>query len=128
MMACVSPALIVRSTPLRISLGASSLTTETCRSLISRVAMTNGSPGGLTKSVRGDGDVDENVAVTDVDGVDVDRFAGGWRGGRAGLQVEARPVQPALDPLAGDLALAQRHRGVRAQIRECVHPLAVAHQ
>src|SRR5262245_18650558 len=39
MTACVSPARMVRSTPARISFSTSSATTETCRSLISRVAI-----------------------------------------------------------------------------------------
>src|SRR5215211_7721079 len=39
MIACVSPALMVRSTPLRISLAPPSAATETCRSLISKVDM-----------------------------------------------------------------------------------------
>ena len=39
MIACVSPPLMVRSTPLRISLGPSSVATVTCRSRISSVAM-----------------------------------------------------------------------------------------
>ena len=38
MIACVSPSLMVSVTPLRISLGPSSVSTETCRSLIYELA------------------------------------------------------------------------------------------
>ena len=39
MIACTSPELMVRSTPRRISLAPASVSTETCRSRISRVDM-----------------------------------------------------------------------------------------
>ena len=39
MIACTSPELTVRSTPRRISLAPASVSTETCRSRISRVDM-----------------------------------------------------------------------------------------
>src|SRR5215813_11132990 len=44
------------------------------------------------------------------------RLGGGRPGGRAGAQVEAGPVQPALDRVVVDLALGQRHLLVRAHV------------
>src|SRR3712207_8904851 len=41
--------------------------------------------------------VDEHVLPLHADRVDVDRLGGRQVGGLAGAQVEARPVQPALD-------------------------------
>src|SRR5687767_11086871 len=85
MIAWVSPSRTVRVTPLRISLGPSSVSTETRRSLISRVLMPLGSlrnrsrrsEAGEAKdfvgySLRGDSvqellDVDVHVSITYVD-------------------------------------------------------------
>ena len=56
------------------------------------------------------------TAVADLDGERRDRLGRGKPGRLAGAQVEAGAVQPALDLAVGDLALAQRHRGVRAEV------------
>src|SRR5688500_6968043 len=110
MIACVWPSRIVSVTPLRISLGPSSVSTLTCRSLISRVLIAS-----LVGRVL---DVDEHVVAVDTDGVDRHRL-GRREGGRlAGAQVEGRPVQPALDEAVLDLALGQRDRGVGALVAD----------
>src|SRR3954464_14870642 len=109
MIACVSPARIVRVTPLRISLAPSSVATVTWRSRISRV-LTVGSfasrvsvrsgAAGSGRAVERGVDVDEDVVALDSHGVDRDRLEGRERRGLAGAQVEGRAVQPALDGAA----------------------------
>src|SRR5919202_6149585 len=119
MIAWVSPARTVRSTPRRISLSPCSDATVTCRSRISRVAMSGGTP-----SVAGvDGRVDVHEDVVAVDGHGVDGHGPDRRQcqGLAGAQVELRPVQPALDGAVLDLALAERDLGVRGGVAHGVH-------
>ena len=108
MIAWVSPDRTVRSTPRRISLAPSSVSTVTCRSRISRVDM--GSQFSF-------GDGDEHVVAVDLHGVDGDGDGGRQAGRLAGAQVEARAVQPALDRAVLDLALGQRDVGVRCRCR-----------
>src|SRR5512139_447685 len=108
MIAWVSPCLTVRSTPRRISRGPASVSTETCRSRISRVAMWS----GLLDSV----DRDEDVVAVDLDGVDGDGLGGRQSGGPPGEQVETRAVQPALEGLVLDLALREGDVRVRAHV------------
>src|ERR1041384_2026973 len=98
MMACVSPCFTVRSTPLRISRGPFSASTETCRSRISSVAM--GDSGLL-------GDGDEHIVPFDLYGVYGDGARRGKAGRLAGAEVEAGAVQPALDGTVLDLALGE---------------------
>src|SRR4051812_8116165 len=114
MIAWVSPSLMVRSTPLRISLGPSSVSTVTCRSRISRVLMSVLLLGSAV--VERGGRVDEHVVALHAHGVDGDRLGGREAGRLAGAEVEARAVQPALDLAALDVALRQRDRGVRALV------------
>src|SRR3954454_11231638 len=108
MIACVSPSLMVRSTPLRISFGPSSVSTETCRSLISSVAMSV-----VSQVLVG---VDQYVVPVDLYGVDGDRLGRRWARGLAAAQVEARPVHPALDGAVVHVALGQGDRGVAALV------------
>ena len=77
--------------------------TDTCRSRISRVATQFSS-------------FDEDVIAIDGDGVGGDGLGRGQAGGRAGAQVEARAVQPALDGAVLDVALGQRDVGVGADV------------
>src|SRR5918993_1571254 len=113
MIAWVSPDRIVRVTPRRISVAEpSSVWTETWRSLISRVVM-------RCSALLGQGDVD--VVALDADGVDGDGDDGGRTGGVARTQVEAGPVEPALDGAAVELALGQRDVGVGARVVDAVH-------
>src|SRR6478609_7513200 len=67
MMACVWPLATVRSTPLRISMGASSVITETCRSRICRVAMVfrNSSSGADSSKPIGKSDADDGEFALD---------------------------------------------------------------
>src|SRR5689334_17888298 len=106
MIACVSPARTVRSTPRRISLAPVSVWTLTCRSRISSVAMPVSlllgsvlSLGGGRGVVRTDGagGVDVNVVALDRHGIDVHRGDGGQSGRLTGAQVETRAVEPAFD-------------------------------
>src|SRR5579859_924589 len=106
MIAWVSPCFTTRSTPLRISRGPFSASTETCRSRISSVAMDSG--------LLGDGD--EHIVPFDLYGVHGDGPGRGEARGLAGAQVEARAVEPALDHAVLHLALGQRHVGVRADV------------
>src|SRR4051812_2950039 len=112
MMACVSPCFTVRSTPRRISRGPPSASTETCRSLISSVAM--GASGLL-------GEGDEHVVPFDLYGVYGDGARGGEAGRLAGAQVEGRAVQPALDHAVLDLALREGDVRVRADVVDREH-------
>src|SRR5215203_5459957 len=112
MIAWVSPCFTVRSTPRRISVGPPSVSTETCRSLISSVAM--GTSGLL-------GDGDEHIVPFDLYGVYGDGPGGGRPGGLSGTQVEAGAVQPALDLAVLHLALGERDVGVRADVVDGVH-------
>src|SRR4051794_10966230 len=131
MIACVWPSLMVRSTPLRISLGpfpSLPVSTVTCRSRISSVAMKCLPNGVGAKSVvDGVGHVDEHVVA--VDGDRVDRHGLGRRRAArlAGAQVEPGPVQPALDLAALDVALRKRDGGVRALVGDRVPVLAAVH-
>src|SRR3954447_14363785 len=148
MIAWVSPGRIVSVTPLRISLGPSSVSTLTCRSRISRV-VSCGAEGVLivlfssrwssrrAAPSRGHGcsrsgvvervlEVDEQVVALDLDRVDGDRLEGRERRGLAGAQVEGRAVQPALDVAALHVALRQGDRGVGALVVDGVEVVAVA--
>src|SRR5437763_1964511 len=109
MIACVSPCLMVRSTPLRISRAPSPPSTVTCRSLISSVA---------TVALLLDGDVD--VVALDLHGIGGDGTVGRKAGGPAAAQVEPRPVQPALDGAVLDIAVRQVDVGMRADVRDRV--------
>src|ERR1700761_8891848 len=110
MMAWVSPSATVRLTPRRISRSEPSASlTEACRSRISRVDTVQ-----LLLYRH------EDVVALDLDGVTGHRLGGGHRGRPTGPQVEARPVQPALDGVAVDLALRQGHGGVRAPVADRV--------
>src|SRR5579859_2008209 len=113
MMAWICPADTVRSTPRRISLlpspsspGVGSATL-TCRSRISRVAMSS-----LliidSASRAGAAERDVHVAVVDFHRVDGHGLGGRRPGRAAGAQVETRPVQPAFHRVVVDLALGQR--------------------
>src|SRR6478736_1046812 len=115
MIACVSPALMVRSTPRRIGFGPSFVSTLTCRSRISRVGM-----GFSSESSGSAVDVDEHALAVDGQGVDGDGADGRGAQRLAGAQVEPRPVQPALHGAALDLAVGQRHRAVRADVADGV--------
>src|SRR3954449_430453 len=98
MIAWVSPERTVRSTPRRISLVSSPSPTVTCRSRISRTdkAVRSSAVGRDREGAVGLG-VDVHVLSLHADRVDGDRLGGRQVGGLAGAQVEARPVQPALD-------------------------------
>src|SRR3954471_3791379 len=109
MIACVSPCLMVRSTPLRISRAPSPPSTLTCRSLISSVA---------TVSLLLDGDVD--VIAVDLHGIGRDGTVGRQAGGLAAAQVEARAVQPALDGAVLYVAVGEVDVGVRADVGDGV--------
>src|SRR4051812_22023885 len=112
MMAWVSPCFTVRSTPLRISFVPFSVSTETCRSRISSVAMGN---SGLL------GDGDEHIVPLDLYGVYGDGARRGKAGRLAGAEVEAGAVQPALDGAVLHLALRERHVRVRADVVDREH-------
>src|SRR5947208_2871508 len=111
MIAWVSPSLMSRSTPLRISLGPSSVLTETCRSLISSVAMSvllRWSSVSRPLDVVGlGGEVDEYVVPGDLHGEDGDRLGGRRPERLAAAEVEARAVHPALDLAALDVTLGE---------------------
>src|SRR3954453_7582622 len=125
MIAWVSPERTVRSTPRRISLASSPSPTVTCRSRISRTdkAARSSVAGRDGEGAVGLG-VDVHVLSLHADGVDGDRLGGRQVGGLAGAQVEARPVQPALDGRCAlellDVALGERHLGVRAEVLDRV--------
>src|ERR1700712_5612580 len=108
MIAWVSPSLMVRSTPLRISLAPSSVSTDTCRALISSVAMSV-----VSQVLVG---VDQYVVPVDLYGVDRDRLGGRRTGGLAGPEVEARAVHPALDGAVVDVSLGQGNSRVAALV------------
>src|SRR5665647_3195327 len=114
MIACVSPLRTVRSTPRRICLGPSLVSTLTCRSRISRVDMR------LSSEVQGRVDVDQHAVAVQGQGVHGNGPNGrqGQRG--AGPQVERRAVQPALDGAAVDLPVGQRDLAVRADVGDRV--------
>src|SRR5918997_5128263 len=126
MIAWVSPDRTVRVTPRRISLASSPSPTVTCRSRISRTDTLLLAPsftGREREAAVGFG-VDQHVLPLHADRVDVDRLGGRQVGGLAGAQVEARPVQPALDGGGAvellDVALGQRDLGVRADVLDRV--------
>src|SRR3954453_9590852 len=134
MIAWVSPSLVVRSTPLRISLvpvPSVPVSTVTCRSRISSVAIVSflfsqmssyvgsrpaGRPvdgrrmaGGSAGPAAHRGvDVDEDVVADHLDRVDGHRLGRRGPARLAGAQVEAGPVQPALDLAALHLPLGER--------------------
>src|SRR6185437_5092727 len=101
MIAWVSPCFTVRSTPRRISL----LSTATCRSRISSVAM-----GQLL--LHGD----EHVVAVDLHGVDGHGLGGRQAGRTAGAQVETRAVQPTFDRALADITFGEWDVGVRADV------------
>src|SRR3712207_7705532 len=121
MIAGVSPDRTVRSTPRRISLASSPSPTETCRSRISSTDTCLLSLSVADRRV----DVDEHVVAVHADRVDGHRLGGRQVGGAAAGQVEARPVQPALDGRGAlellHVALRQRHLGVRADVVDGEH-------
>src|SRR3954453_5513858 len=124
MIAWVSPERTVRSTPRRISLVSSPSPTVTCRSRISRTdnfSLLAVGRDGETAVALG---VDVHVPSLHADRVDGDRLGGRQVGRLAGAQVEARPVQPALDGGGAlellDVALGERHLGVRAHVLDGV--------
>src|SRR3954471_4496101 len=124
MIAWVSPERTVRSTPRRISLVSSPSPTVTCRSRISRTdnfSLLAVGRDGETAVALG---VDQHVIPLHADRVDGDRLGGRQVGGLARAQVEARPVQPALDGGGAlellDVALGERHLGVRAEVLDRV--------
>src|SRR6476469_7464487 len=98
MIAWVSPARTVRSTPRRISLASSPSPTVTCRLRISRTdTLVRSSVAGRGgKGAVGLG-VDVHVLPLHADRIDGHRLGGRQVGGFAGAQVETGPVQPALD-------------------------------
>src|SRR3954454_9137957 len=125
MIAWVSPERTVRSTPRRISLVSSPSPTVTCRSRISRTdKAVRSSVAGRDREGAVRLGVDVHVLPLHADRVDGDRLGGRQVGGLAGAQVEARPVQPALDGRSAlellDVALGQRHLGVRAHVLDGV--------
>src|SRR4051794_6687520 len=83
---------------------------------------------GVAKSVvERVGDIDEDVFALDLHRVDGDGLRRGRSAGLAGAEVEPRPVQPALDLAALDVALGQRNGGVRALVVDGVPVLAAVH-
>src|SRR3954466_14469403 len=124
MIAWVSPARTVRSTPRRISLTSSPSPTVTCRSRISRTDTRAPSVAGREREAAVCVGVDVDVLPLHPDRVDVDRLGGRQVGGFAGAQVEARPVQPALDGRGAlellDVPFGQRHLGMRAEVLDRV--------
>ena len=122
MIAWVSPSLTVRSTPLRISLGPSSVSTETCRSLDLQGAMR----AQLTP-FRVVVDGDEHVVA-----VDLRRGRPGparWPGRPVGLPVRRSKREPCSQHSivqSVDLALGQRDGGVRADVVDGEDLVAVA--
>src|SRR4051812_19296092 len=129
MIAWVSPERTVRSTPRRISLASSPSPTVTCRSRISRTDTSLLSCSGSVSSTHGgeavvDRDIDVHVLPLHADRVDGHRLGGRQVGGFAGAQVEARPVQPALDGRGAlellDVPFGQRDLGVRAEVLDRV--------
>src|SRR5699024_5820726 len=101
MMAWVSPELMVRSTPRRISFSPVSVSTVTCRSRISRVVI------WLSPREGSVGQGDEHVLALDLHGVYGNGLGGRQAGGLAGVHIEARAVQPALDGLAVQVSLGE---------------------
>src|ERR1700735_4260067 len=98
MMAWVSPSPTLRSTPRRISRRLPSASVmEACRSRISRV---DTSLGHLYRH--------KDVVALDFHWVNGHGNGGGHRGRLAGPQVEAGPVQPALEGAAVHLPPGQR--------------------
>src|SRR4051794_37582392 len=126
MIAWVSPERTVRSTPRRISLASSPSPTVTCRSRISSTdtLLLAPSVAGRGGEAVVDRHVDVHVLPLHADRVDGHRLGGRQVGGLAGAQVEARPVQPALDGRGAlellDVALGERHLGVRAEVLDRV--------
>src|SRR4051794_3024880 len=126
MIAWVSPERTVRSTPRRISLASSPSPTVTCRSRISSTdtLLLAPSVAGRGGEAVVDRDIDVHVLPFHADRVDGHRLGGRQVGGLAGAQVEARPVQPALDGGGAlellDVALGQRDLGVRAEVLDRV--------
>src|SRR5687768_16124328 len=124
MIAWVSPERMVRSTPRRISFASSPSPTVTCRLRISRTDTRYSSVAGRGGEAVVDRHVDVHVLPFHADRVDGHRLGGRQVGGFAGAQVEARPVQPALDGGRAlellDVALAQRDLGVRALVLDRV--------
>src|SRR5689334_8473474 len=99
---------MVRSTPRRISFGPFSVSTDTCRSRISSVAMVVSISVFLLGSlVQGVLHVDKYVGTVEADRVDRHRVVRGQAQRLAGAQVEAGSVQPALDLAVADVTLGQ---------------------
>src|SRR4051794_12481507 len=125
MIAWVSPERTVRSTPRRISLASSPSPTVTCRSRISSTDTLLLAPSVARRereAAVGFG-VDVHVLSLHADGVDGDRLGGRQVGGLAGAQVEARPVQPALD---GRGALELLDVALESGTSACEHMSSIA--
>src|SRR6195952_4700445 len=124
MIAWVSPERTVRSTPRRISLASSPSPTVTCRLRISRTDTSCSSVAGRGGKGAIRFGVDEHVLPFHTDRVDGHRLGGRQVGGLAGAQVEARPVQPALDRRCAlellDVTFGQRDLRVRAEVLDRV--------
>src|SRR5580692_9251330 len=112
MIACVSPDLIVRSTPRSTSrLSPAASVTPACRLRISRVDMYLSWSGYWSEG-------DEHVVAIDLDFIGRHGLGGRRPRGLAGAQVEAGPVQPALHRVVVYVALGQRHFRMRADIAQ----------
>src|SRR6478752_779976 len=121
MIAWVSPLLMVRSTPFRISLVVPSASTVTWRLRISRVLMRSGLLlGGVV-------DVDVDGVAVDLHGVHGDRLGRGEGQRLAGAELELGAVEPAVDDAAVDVALGESDLGVRARVGEGVVLVLAAH-
>src|SRR4029453_8486546 len=122
MMAWVSPLRIVKSTPVRISLGPYSVSTETCRSRISRVDMNSGllDFGRCAERLRIEWCryIDEYVVALDAAAIDRDRLRRRQADRFPGRQIEAGSVHVALDLAVADISFRERDLGVRAFVRD----------
>src|ERR1700689_1059484 len=121
MIACVSPDLIVRSTPRSTSrLSPAASVTPACRLRISRVDMYLSWSGYWSEG-------DEHVVALDLDFIGGHGLGGRRPRGLASAQVKAGPVQPALHRVVVYVALGQRHLGVRADVLQREHLAAGPH-
>src|SRR5690606_11128680 len=112
MIACVSPLRMVRFTPLRMGVVPASVSTVTCRSRISRTAMSV-----FLLHV----DVNEHVVAVDLNGVDRNGLVSREVQGLAGDERECGSVCPAFERVTLDEALRKRDLTVRAGVANGVH-------